>query len=645
MLIKALYDFYQRAKDNPDIDLEAGFVTEPVNLKIIIDENGNFQSAGFLDDVIDENRKKKKLLRKTPRTIRPTNSGEVAEFLCAGIDAVFGLSPNPDSAKDPKKLRNKHQDYWAQIEQAYQETNHPYLRTLLNFREKNLSNESISFLEWKKPENAKQTEKAAWWFINELGEEEKLKNANSKILFSVTKGIRENILIQDAKILDYWRKAYEKEKSEKGKNAKKGICIVTKDINSPIADSHLPKVKIMGADSYLVSFDKEPFESYGFSGGYNASVSISAVEGYANALTYLLSDEKHHHRFGDDVVICFWAKESEDSTNWLPEFNENISEDEISALLNAPFKGIKNYSKIKDDEIYSVVFGKTKSRIIVYHWLQTTVEKACNNYANWYNDLYLEPFQKREKKEEEKSPLGLSSLAIALMRRKRKRSESDKKLKSKIIVQFYQAAIAGDKLPLSFASKLLTLLRAELASKGVKYTLNNYSRIALLKLILNRYESSKKEWSEEKMIQPQLNTETKDSAYISGRLLAVLAEIQAKAHDYKIKTGITEKFFGSVMKSPAKVFPRLIKLSNHHLSKIKRSGKSERFLRDDRNEILSLFQTGTIDAPAFETKLDISAQGRFTIGFCQQMAFIEGKKVSSKNQQVKEAQGDNSNEQ
>lgn len=629
MLIKALYDFFQRAKDDEYLNLEAGFAQESVNLKIVIDEFGNFQSARFIEDEKDESGRKKKLLRKTPRTTRPTNAGDVAEFLCAGIDAVFGLSPNPTPSKqkDPKKLKAKHLDFWNQIQTAYNETTVEELKSVLEFKTKYLLNEKPTFIEWRKTPNSDKDESGSWWFTNQSGKTEKLKNANTKILFAVSKGIREKILLADNRIIDYWRKAYQKEKAQKEISARKSICLVTEETNASIADSHLPKVKIMGSDSYLVSSDKKAFDSYGLEGGYNASISISAVEAYSNALTYLLADQKHHLRIGDGSVLCFWAKETEDSTDWIYDFSENASEADVKSIFTAPKKGIKNYLQIKDDEIYSVVFGTVKGRIIVYDWLQTTVEKASDNFVRWFEDLYIKPFKYFES-EDSKSPFALSMLARTTMRRKSKPSKSDKKIHAKIILELWHSAITDGKPSISYLSKLLSRFSSELASKGVDYALRNHTRMALMKLIINRYE-------ENNMIEPKLS-DTTDSAYNSGRLLAVLAEIQAKAHDYKLNKGLTERFFGSAMKAPAKIFPRLLQLSNHHLEKLKRVERFKHqrsFLSAKRNEILMRFQSETDEVPNFNTKLTKIEQGRFTLGFFQQMAFNESKVPQKQNQQ------------
>ena len=126
-----------------------------------------------------------------------------------------------------------------------------------------------------------------------------------------------------------------------------------------------------------------------------------------------------------------------------------------------------------------------------------------------------------------------------------------------------------------------------------------------------------------------------------------MAEIQAKAHDYKLNKGLTERFFGSAMKAPAKVFPRLLQLSNHHLEKMKRV---ERFkhqrssLSAKRNEIIARFQNENDEVPNFKIKLTKIEQGRFTLGFFQQLAVNESKidkdRTAKQQKQNQQNQGD-----
>ena len=118
-------------------------------------------------------------------------------------------------------------------------------------------------------------------------------------------------------------------------------------------------------------------------------------------------------------------------------------------------------------------------------------------------------------------------------------------------------------------------------------------------------------------IGEQLATDSGDDAYQCGRLLAVLVEAQAKAHDYQLEgAGVTERYFGTAMASPASVFPILIKLNRHHLNNIRKSVKykgHDRFLDEAIQDVLTKVNQ-------FPRTLDLHAQGRFAIGFYQQKA-------------------------
>ena len=126
------------------------------------------------------------------------------------------------------------------------------------------------------------------------------------------------------------------------------------------------------------------------------------------------------------------------------------------------------------------------------------------------------------------------------------------------------------------------------------------------------------------MIQPQV-FETDDPAYNCGRLLAVLAEAQHKAHDYRLEgAGVAERYFGTACAAPASVFPLLMRLNRHHLNSISKSDRyrgHERFLEESIQNILALFRpTEGKQPPVFPRVLDLQAQGRFALGFYQQQA-------------------------
>ena len=146
------------------------------------------------------------------------------------------------------------------------------------------------------------------------------------------------------------------------------------------------------------------------------------------------------------------------------------------------------------------------------------------------------------------------------------------------------------------------------------------SRMALLRMILNR---NIKEG--EPMIEPKV-FDTPDPAYNCGRLLAIFDDLQMQAHDYKLEgAGVVERYYGSASSAPNSAFGILWRLHQHHLKKISRNGDKGKKAADAVKQriaaIASLFpQPGANQPPQFPRTFSLQEQGRFALGFYQQMA-------------------------
>lgn len=106
-----------------------------------------------------------------------------------------------------------------------------------------------------------------------------------------------------------------------------------------------------------------------------------------------------------------------------------------------------------------------------------------------------------------------------------------------------------------------------------------------------------------------LDTERKDVGYLVGRLFAVLEKAQKDALG-DINTTIKDRFYGSACATPASVFPRLIKLAQHHVEKAKYGRYWDKLMTDLIDEI-----------DDFPTHLSLVQQGEFAIGYYQQKKY------------------------
>jgi len=634
MLLKLLNDFAisQKLMDNVD---NLAFTNSAIRWIISLNCKGNLIGVGPYET-------QKGRPFSIPQTSQAKNAGGVAEFLVDDITGLFGLDSDPEKGKDKEKQRikrdtnnsDKYEDYWRQILKAYHETQSLALFSMLEFNRQ--IKQSPKFLRWGLSTKPKPNEKPAWWLMTASGAEVKLGSDN--FTFQV-EGFEDFPVNDETLLRPYWRKCFTNELTERDNNAKRGLCLITGDTGVPIAETHIPKISnaphIQSFGAGIVSFDKPAFSSYGFKKSYNSPSSTKASMGYSIALNYLLSHKDYHFHMGE-TSVCFWAKNTPQASRLIAQMYNRPSPINIKRFLAQPWTGLDR-ELIHKDKFYSITLSSNAGRIVIRHWLQITVEEALENFQQWFSDLKIATYgySTSDNIDDEKDlpPLGISNLACCTVRDK-------KELQSEILTQLYCAALNRMSPSTNLLKPILNRLYADISKFGLKIletplpyeTVKKIrdsktpipppgeSRIALLKLILNRNIKNE----DVPVIEPEI-FETTDKSYNCGRLLAVLANTQQKAHDFKLEgPGVAERYYGRASSSPGSVLPLLIRLNRHHLNKI---SKSERFKGDERyieehiQNIIALFRPEfENEPPNFPRSLNLQDQGRFAIGFYQQQA-------------------------
>ena len=109
-----------------------------------------------------------------------------------------------------------------------------------------------------------------------------------------------------------------------------------------------------------------------------------------------------------------------------------------------------------------------------------------------------------------------------------------------------------------------------------------------------------------------LNVQCDIKAYVLGRLFAVLEKAQEDASpETKLNSTIKDKYFTSACATPAGVFPVLLRLSNHHISKAEYGYVSENRIK----EIMDILQ---VEDNPFPKNLSLEDQGVFILGYYHQ---------------------------
>ena len=106
-----------------------------------------------------------------------------------------------------------------------------------------------------------------------------------------------------------------------------------------------------------------------------------------------------------------------------------------------------------------------------------------------------------------------------------------------------------------------------------------------------------------------LDSQNTNSGYLLGRLFAVLERAQEFANP-GINATIRDRFYGAASSTPVTAFPHLLKLKNHHLSKLDNKGLAVN-LEKQIGEIMN----GLEDFPS---QLSLPDQGRFAVGYYHQ---------------------------
>lgn len=602
MLLQHLNDFANSRKLLNDL----AFEPKAVRWIIHIDSNGKIMGKGPIETVGDRKNKGKNY--PCPKTVGNKNAGGIGDFLADGITSLFGLESDPEprtrrtqsqQEKRDKNNNDKFDDFWTKVNDAHDVTQSHLLKAIKQFKPE--QGKTPSFLEWGLSDNPNQNEKPAWWITTSSGERVKL--GTDSFSFNVEGNLA---LEDDLCVRPYWREVFRKEQDSLQDNLETGLCLITGEYKTPIERSH-PEIKgVPGGQpsgSRLVSFEKSSpaFSSFGLKQGNNSPCSVQAAKAYTEALKFMISKESHSIRLGQ-ASCCFWSRNETNATSTLGALLNQADPMAVANFLKSAWAGLEREA-LRQEQFHAVTLAGNSGRIVVRHWIQITLETATENLKSWFRDLNLDPVR-LPNSNHKMPPLALFQLACTTAR-------DAKDLQTEVTAQLFGAALEGTAPSLALLHPVLNRLRVDMARDG-STALLNHSRFALAKLILNR---NRKENTVE--ITEHQNAKAEDAAYQCGRLLAVLAETQAKAHDYRLEgAGVAERYFGTAMASPATVFPVLLKLNRHHLDNIR---KSEKYKGHDRFLDEAIQEVSTKIYP-FPRTLDLHAQGRFALGFYQQKA-------------------------
>ena len=134
-----------------------------------------------------------------------------------------------------------------------------------------------------------------------------------------------------------------------------------------------------------------------------------------------------------------------------------------------------------------------------------------------------------------------------------------------------------------------------------------YARVAAIKACLVRNSRLRGNPLE---VSVMLDTNNTDPAYCCGRAFALLEMIQKDSVEGELNRTIKDSYFSSASTTPSLVFPRLCRLSQHHLAKL---DTGPRIYREKQvGEVLNKLRI------SFPRLLSLEDQGKFVLGYFHQ---------------------------
>jgi CRISPR-associated protein Csd1 len=375
------------------------------------------------------------------------------------------------------------------------------------------------------------------------------------------------------------------------------FCLVTGE-NDEVERLHTAIKGVWGAQTSganIVSFNLNAFNSYGKEQGMNAPVGKQAAFGYTTALNHLLRKDSSQRLQVGDASTVFWAdKPTGLEAGIVDIFGEPPKDDpdrNVRAVASL-YKSIENGLMEKDEgktRFFVLGLAPNAARIAIRFWHHASVADIAVRIRQHFDDLGI------IRAERDPPYLTLFRLLVAVATQ----GKADN-IPPNLSGELMRSILSDFPYPQTLFAAAVRRTRAEHEV--------NYPRAALIKACINRATRYSNPSIKEEL-KVSLDEGNTNVGYRLGRLFAVLEKIQEEANP-GINATIRDRFYGAASSTPVTVFSTLMKLKNHHLSKLENRGRSVN-LEKRIGEIMD----GIGDFPA---QLPLPDQGRFAIGYYHQ---------------------------
>lgn len=440
--------------------------------------------------------------------------------------------------------------------------------------------------------------------------DEKLRGGNISFIISGSKNRLNDDKEIRKEIIKKYNTSQEKIKSDRFK-----VCSICGSSEYTVTDTPHGMIKRVPdgqtAGCALVSYNDNAYESYELNGNENSSICTHCARAYVDALNWLLEPSsweqrekkgklipiyKNRKNISNDTAVVFWLKDAVETS--LIEMLDEPDETKIMEMIKSVELGKKSRTNnINMDTFYAITLSGSAARIAIRDWIETSLNDLHANIVNWFNDIEIGKYDKDNGKVITHFPRFWELVKAA------KSKSTNEVQHGRIGAALWKCALTGNVPPLWILSTVLNRIKAEQGDATPE-------RIALLKLIMNRtinHEGGKK-------LMATHDGTNNNIAYSCGCIFAVMESIQYHASGGNLNAGIRERFFSFASTMPATAFGRLMKLTQHHLSKIR--GEKPGLAVNLDKELQALISE--VEGSRFPSVFSLEDQASFAIGYYHQ---------------------------
>lgn len=606
MIIQALTEYYNRKAADPDSGIaKTGWERKEIKYIIVLDKSG---AVVDLQNTQEGSGKDKRIGTFTvPQGVKRT-VGVASNLLWDNAEYVLGMTLKEGKpSKDGRSPGEMKHDAFRERLESLGDVDDPGLTAVRRFVDLTLKEKSEQ-LQKKNPEQFENLEKDG------AAVNLSFKLAGASGLIFESESVKRRI----------------SELATPDGSAPKGVCLITGQ-EEPIANLH-PAIKgVQGGNTSgtnIVGFNLAAFCSFGKKQGENAPIGESTAFAYTTALNTLLAKDSTNKLLVGEATAVFWCEKQtafEEQFVALfavePKDNPDQGVEAVKALYSSANAGTMTPQdeKEKDLRFYVLGLSPNAARLAIRFWINSTIDEMKRSIVQHFEDIKI---NRPAYIDRDFLPLFRLLVSVAVQ-------GDAKNIPPNIEGDLMSAILEGKTYPRTLFNCAIERIRAE---RDI-----TWPRAAILKAYLNRKLRLSKNANNnldntnnqtqpltETEIQMSLDIENKNVGYCLGRLFATLEKIQDEANP-GINATIRDRFYGAASGTPVTVFPNLIRLMTHHLSKLDNPGRVIYF-----EKLIGEILDKIDDFPA---TLSMEDQGRFALGYYHQNNDFYTKKTDSDNTQ------------